>query len=50
MFLFIRFDNAHTRADRLKEDKAAPISDIWIMLNANLEKMYKPTECLTVDE
>jgi len=47
---FIRFDNAHTRADRLKEDKAAPIADIWTMLNANLSKMYKPDECLTVDE
>lgn len=47
---FIRFDNAHTRADRLKEDKAAPIADIWTMLNANSSKMYKPTECPTVDE
>lgn len=29
VFLFIRFDNEHTtRADRLKEDKAAPISDM----------------------
>jgi hypothetical protein len=43
---FIRFDNAHTRADCLKKDKAAPIADIWTMLNANLSKMYKPTECL----
>lgn len=47
---FIRFDDANTREVRIKEDKAAPIRDIWTMLNANLSALYKPMECLTVDE
>ncbi|XP_018395958.1 PREDICTED: piggyBac transposable element-derived protein 4-like [Cyphomyrmex costatus] len=47
---FIRFDDANTRQQRAKEDKAAPIRDLWTMLNANLSKMYKPTENLTIDE
>ncbi|XP_044589814.1 piggyBac transposable element-derived protein 3-like isoform X2 [Cotesia glomerata] len=47
---FIRFDDANTRAQRMETDKAAPIRDIWTMLNSNLAKHYKPTECLTIDE
>lgn len=47
---FIRFDDANTRDVRIKEDKAAPIRDLWTMLNSNLSKLYKPTECLTIDE
>lgn len=47
---FIRFDDANTRQARSQEDKAAPIRDIWAMLNANLSKIYKPTENLTIDE
>lgn len=51
MFLrFIRFDDQNTRAERAKNDKAAPIRDIWTMLNSNLAKNYKPKECITVDE
>jgi Transposase IS4 len=51
MFLrFIRFDNAATRNERLKESKAAAISEIWNMLNSNLSSAYKPSECITVDE
>lgn len=46
----IRFDNDNTRASRLLQDKAAPITDIWLMLNHNLKKCYIPGECLTVDE
>jgi len=46
---FIRFDDANTRQQRAKEDKAAPIRDLWTMLNANLSMMYKPTENLTID-
>jgi hypothetical protein len=46
----IRFDNDTTRQERLASDKAAPVSDIWLMLNHNLEKAYKPHECITVDE
>ncbi|XP_076267092.1 piggyBac transposable element-derived protein 4 isoform X2 [Rhynchophorus ferrugineus] len=47
---FIRFDDANTRAQRLENDKAAPIRDIWTMLNSNLAKHYKPTEYLTIHE
>jgi hypothetical protein len=47
---FIRFDDANTRAQRLESDKAAPIRDLWTMLNSNLAKQYKPTEHLTIDE
>ena len=50
MLRFIRFDNENTRAERAQTDKAAPIRDIWIMLNRNLEKAYKPYECITIDE
>lgn len=47
---FIRFDNEYTRAERIGLDKAAPIRDIWLMLNQNLAQGYKPHESLTVDE
>ncbi|CAK1602590.1 unnamed protein product [Parnassius mnemosyne] len=51
MFLrFIRFDNESTRNERVKTDKAAPIRDMWTMLNENLKKHYKPNESITVDE
>ncbi|XP_065662544.1 piggyBac transposable element-derived protein 4-like [Hydra vulgaris] len=47
---FIRFDDANTRMQRKITDEAAPIRDIWTMLNKNLSQIYKPTENLTVDE
>ena len=47
---FIGFDNANNRTERAAHDKAAPIRDIWVMLNANLAKAYKPSANLTVDE
>ena len=50
MLRFIRFDNENTCAEHAQIDKAAPIRDIWIMLNRNLEKAYKPYECITIDE
>lgn len=34
----------------MKADKAAPIRDIWLMLNSNLKDGFNPYECLTVDE
>lgn len=46
----IRFDNSSTRAERLKEDKAAPISDLFAMLNANLKACYIAGPGVTVDE
>ena len=33
MLRFIRFDNVNTRSERAQTDKAAPIREIWIMLN-----------------
>ena len=50
MLRFIRFDNENTRAERAQTDEAAPKQDIWIMLNKNLEKAYKPYECITIHE
>ena len=50
MLRFIRFDNENTRAERAPTNKAAPIRDIWIMLNRNLEKAYKPYECIIIDK
>lgn len=47
---FIRFDNENTRNDRLQSDKAAAITDIWLMLNANLSSKYVASDCVTVDE
>lgn len=47
---FIRFDDFNTRQQRLREDKTAPIRDLWNMLNTNLGTMYRPTENLTIDE
>lgn len=47
---FIRFDDSNTRRLRLQSDKSAPISDLWNMMNMNLEHYYKPSENLTVDE
>lgn len=35
---FIGIDDQNTRTERAKMDKAAPIRDIWTMLNGNLEK------------
>lgn len=47
---FIRFDNVHRRRVQSQQDKAAPIRDVWTMLNSNLGNMYKPTANLTIDE
>ena len=49
MLRFIKFDNENTGTERTQTDKAAPIQDIWIMLDRNLEKAYKPYECITID-
>lgn len=45
MLRFISFDFENTRVERAKmpkTDKAAPIRDIWTMLNKNLKIAYKP--------
>jgi len=46
---FIQFDDS-TRITHIKENKTAPIQDLWIMLNSNLLKLYRPLECLIVNE
>ena len=47
---FIRFDSQRTRAARLIDDKAAPISVLWEQMNSNLRKYYNPSGEITVDE
>ncbi|KAF2886429.1 hypothetical protein ILUMI_19743, partial [Ignelater luminosus] len=47
---FIRFDNEKTRARRPETDKAAAITDLWLMLNRNLQSHYVPSECIVIDE
>ncbi|CAG4959108.1 unnamed protein product [Parnassius apollo] len=44
---FIRFDNDVTHPECLLADKAAAIRDIWTMFISNLNKNYKPRECIT---
>lgn len=45
---FIRFDNNVTRVQRLAQDKAAPIRDIWSLLNVSLAENYYPHTDITV--
>lgn len=47
---FIRFDFDVTRQTRIETDKAAPISEIFEMLNANLKGNFRPYNCITIDE
>lgn len=39
----------NTRAQRLFNNKCAAISEIWSILNANLKRCYKASECVVVD-
>ena len=50
MLVFIRFDKESTRAERAHTDKAAPIRDVWTMLNRNVKSAYKLYGCITVDK
>ncbi|KAF2878860.1 hypothetical protein ILUMI_27310 [Ignelater luminosus] len=47
---FLRIDNANNCADRLATDKAAVITDILNLLNANLRSFYSASGRLIVDE
>lgn len=47
---YVRFDNNRSRAFRQQTDKAAPIRDIWNLLNENLARNYDPYEKISVDE
>lgn len=47
----LRFDNKDTRRERIiNGDKAAGISDVWLILNTNLRANYNPGANITVDE
>ena len=47
---FCRFDDAETREARSKDDKLAPIRELWSMLLVRLQECYSPDGSLTVDE
>lgn len=47
---FCRFDNFQTRAARLRDDKLAPIRDLWEMFQAQLRQLYTPCATVTIDE
>lgn len=47
---FLRFDDCRTRSARCSLDKAAPIRDVWEMMNVSLKQNYCPSENLTVGE
>ncbi|XP_076734007.1 protein NLRC3-like [Maylandia zebra] len=42
--------NLDTRAERVKTDKFAAISDIWTRFNKNCAKSFTPVEHMTIDE
>lgn len=46
----LRFDSMATRADRVKEDKFAPIRSLWDQVIAKSIENYEPGGHLTVDE
>uniref|UniRef100_A0A669CUC4 PiggyBac transposable element-derived protein domain-containing protein n=1 Tax=Oreochromis niloticus TaxID=8128 RepID=A0A669CUC4_ORENI len=46
----LRFDDRDTRAERVKTDKFAAISDIWTRFNENCAKSFTPGEHMTIDE
>ncbi|KRY85905.1 hypothetical protein T4D_11083 [Trichinella pseudospiralis] len=45
---FCRFDDLHSRTDRMKSDKLAAFQDIWNMFMDNIKKVYKLSFFLTV--
>ncbi|MBN3292581.1 PGBD4 protein, partial [Polypterus senegalus] len=46
----LRFDNKDTRAERVKNDRFAAISDIWQRFVQNCISSYNPGQHITVDE
>ncbi|XP_013884959.1 piggyBac transposable element-derived protein 4 isoform X2 [Austrofundulus limnaeus] len=47
---YLRFDNKDTRAERVKTDRFAAVSDIWQRLVRNCHQCYIPGQHITVDE
>ncbi|XP_047661109.1 uncharacterized protein LOC125139768 [Tachysurus fulvidraco] len=46
----LRFDDKDTRAEQVKTDKFAAISDIWTRFNKNCAESFTPGEHMTIDE
>lgn len=46
----ICFDDHATREARKSTDKAAAISEMWMLMNDNLRKQYRPHNNITIDE
>lgn len=47
---FVLFDGANTRSQLIMWSKSAPIDDVWIIMNHNLQESYTPNAVRTVDE
>ncbi|XP_062865170.1 piggyBac transposable element-derived protein 4-like [Trichomycterus rosablanca] len=47
---YLRFDNKDTRAERVKTDRFAAVSDIWQRFICNCHLCYVPGQHITVDE
>jgi hypothetical protein len=47
---FLRFDNKDTRSVRRKNDKLAPLREIWDMFITQCRSSYTPSEEIVVDE
>ena len=50
LFRSCRFDNGEARSARVKDDKLAPVRELWAMFLARLQLCYTPGESLTIDE
>ncbi|XP_066962208.1 piggyBac transposable element-derived protein 4-like [Macrobrachium rosenbergii] len=46
----LRFDDLETQEARKKDDKFAPVREVWGFFNRNCGRLYVPHENLTVDE
>jgi hypothetical protein len=46
----LRFDDKETRAIRQRDDKFAPIRELWQALIVNFQRWYTPGSYITVDE
>ncbi|XP_050509192.1 uncharacterized protein LOC126886348 [Diabrotica virgifera virgifera] len=46
----LRFDNIHTRHERIQADKLAPIRTLLEKFNSNIKKCYSHTGYVTIDE
>ena len=47
---FLRFDNKGTRNQRYRNDKFAPIREIFLIFQEQIALLYWPNDSITVDE